>query len=118
MVTPSVGRRRRLAARYAYDTHRPMNGPDYKLRQHRYSEMRDEQLRGWNDLAALADHQKRENWLYRGVTRDDHQLVSKIGRGGARSMNVTYDEHMERQLQEEFKRQARPMIAPHAGNRP
>ncbi len=73
-------------------------------------DMREEQIRDWPDLANLADRHKREKWLYRGVTRRDHSLIPKIGRGGARAMNFEYDENHERRLLEEFKRKARPMV--------
>ncbi len=72
--------------------------------------MREEQIRDWPDLANLADRHKRENWLYRGVTRRDHDLTPKIGRGGARGMNFEYNEDHELLLLEEFKRQARPLV--------
>lgn len=72
--------------------------------------MHKEQLGGWDDLARLADQQKRENWLYRGVTRHDHVLIPKIGRGGARGMDIAYDDNHERLLLELFRRQARPMV--------
>lgn len=72
--------------------------------------MREERLRGWDDLARLADQQKRESWLYRGVTRHDHALIPKVGRGGARAMDFDYDENDERLLLEEFMRRARPMV--------
>lgn len=72
--------------------------------------MREEIIKGWPDLAKLVDSHKRENWLYRGMTRRDHGLTPKVGRGGARSMDFEYDEKHERLLLEKFKRQARPMV--------
>ncbi len=57
--------------------------------------MREEQISGWPDLANLADRHKREHWLYRGVTRHDHSLIPKVGRGGARAMDFHYDEESE-----------------------
>lgn len=72
--------------------------------------MRKERLRGWDDLAKLADQQKRENWLYRGVTRHEHTLIPTVGRGGARAMDFDYDEDDERLLLDGFMRQARPWV--------
>ncbi len=72
--------------------------------------MREEQIRDWSELANLADRHKREHWLYRGVTRHDHSLTPKIGRGGARGMDFNYNEDHERLLLEKFKRQAQPMV--------
>lgn len=47
--------------------------------------MRDEKLTGWADLAALVDeHKHQKNWIYRGVTRCDHDLIPKVGRKDAR----------------------------------
>ncbi len=72
--------------------------------------MREERIRGWPDLANLADSHKREHWIYRGVTRRDHNLTPSIGRGGARAMDFAYAENDECYLLEEFKRKARPMV--------
>ena len=72
--------------------------------------MREDVITGWSDLTNLADRHKREHWLYRGVTRHDHNLTPKIGRGGARAMDFEYAENHERRLLEEFKRKARPMV--------
>ncbi len=73
-------------------------------------EMREEHIRDWANLTNLADRHKRENWLYRGVSRRDHDLTPKIGRGGARGMDFEYNEDHERLLLEKFKRQARPLV--------
>ncbi len=72
--------------------------------------MQEKTLSGWEDLARLADQHSREKWLYRGVTRCDHELMPKIARGGARAMDIPYDVDHERFLLEEFKRQARPLV--------
>ncbi|MBI1732244.1 MAG: FRG domain-containing protein [Gammaproteobacteria bacterium] len=76
--------------------------------------MREDRLKNWNELTRLADAQKRGGWLYRGETRCDYKLVSKIGREGARKdhqgRDLPYDDVQERLLLEEFKRQARPML--------
>lgn len=72
--------------------------------------MRDERIKDWSELVDLVDQHKRENWLYRGVTQQDFNLVPKIGRGGARAMDFDYNEGQERLLFESFKRQVRPML--------
>lgn len=74
--------------------------------------MREGKINDWNDLAKLVDRQKREDWLYRGVTRNDHLLIPKIGRGGARGMGIGYDVKHERRLLNTFKKQVRPMVTP------
>jgi hypothetical protein len=72
--------------------------------------MEEKTIEGWPHLVDLVDQHKRENWLYRGVTRRDHDLVPKIGRGGARATEFKYDESHEKFLFDEFKRQVRPML--------
>lgn len=76
--------------------------------------MRKERLTGWNDLAALADRLKREDWLYRGVTQSDHELIPKIGRPDARKDNhgksLPYSQEQERLLLREFARRGRGMF--------
>ena len=83
-----------------------INTDNYKLK----IDMREEQIGGWPDLADLADRHKRENWIYRGVTRYDHNLTPSIGRGGARARDFKYSENDELYLLDEFKRKARPMV--------
>ena len=71
-------------------------------------------LGNWPDLARLVHEHARENWIYRGVTQCDHELVPKIGRKDARKdeqgRDLPFDDLQERLLLEEFKRQARPMV--------
>lgn len=59
------------------------------------------------ELANLVDQHKRGNWLYRGVTRFDHELIPKIGR---KNGPYVYCEDTEKQVFEEFKRQALPLV--------
>lgn len=72
--------------------------------------MRDLILKDWAGLAALVDQNKEENWLYRGVTRSDHELEPKIGRKSVLASGHPYSKRNERKLLDEFKRQARPLI--------
>lgn len=72
--------------------------------------MREKHIGGWSDLTQLVDANKTENWLYRGVTRNDHTLIPKIGRRDARGRRLPFSVEQERLLLEEFKRQVRPMI--------
>ncbi len=73
-------------------------------------------LGNWPDLARLVHEHARENWIYRGVTQCDHELVPNIGRKDARKdergRELPFDEDQERLLLGEFRRQARPMVQP------
>ena len=72
--------------------------------------MRDLIINDWAGLADLVDQNKADNWLYRGVTRSDHELEPKIGRRSALASGHPYSKRNERKLFGEFKRQARPLV--------
>ena len=74
-----------------------------------------EPINTWAELAALADDHKQENWIYRGVQREDYELIPSIGRDSARakSRNLNYSLGLERLLLGEFQRQARPLVPIH-----
>jgi len=69
----------------------------------------------WAELAALADAHKQENWIYRGVRREDHELIPPIGRDRARAQgrHLKYSLKLERLLLDEFQKQARPLVSIH-----
>jgi len=73
--------------------------------------MRDKKIKDWKELADLAYAHKHEHWIYRGVQRQDHELIPSIGRKDARAqaLGLKYSLKLERLLLSEFQKQARPL---------
>jgi len=73
------------------------------------------QITGWQDLTAIADEFKTENWIFRGVEVDSYGLIPKIGRCETRKnlqgTKIGYSAEVEARAMERFKREARPHLA-------
>lgn len=69
----------------------------------------------WQELARRAERYSSGIWLFRGVTRQCHELIPSVGRSELRHDGLTnktrpFNACEERQLLDAFKRKARPFI--------